>query len=90
MVDRCLLYVLLYLLCALVGSKCVSLFLFTALDYEEEDTIEEAYLNSFYFQDQDQHLYQGNPSKILAVTNTYHYLSCMFFFTFEVLQTMVK
>ena len=48
------------------------------LDYEEGDTVEEDYFNSCYFQDQDHHLYQGKPSKMLAVTNTYHYLSCMF------------
>ena len=42
-----------HLLCALVGSECVSLFLFTTLDYEEGDTVEEAYPNSCYFQDQD-------------------------------------
>ena len=53
------------------------------LDYEEGDTVEEAYLNPFYFQEQDQHLYQGKPSKLLAVTNTYIiYHACFLLFKF--------
>ena len=66
---------------ALVGSDCISLTLFTTLENEEGELIEEGYFNSCYYQDQDQdqdqdqHLHQGKPSKCLLIT--YHYLSCM-------------
>ena len=58
MLDVCVVFFIV----ALVGSECVSFILFTMLEYEEGNTREEAYFNSYYFQEQDQGLYQGKPS----------------------------
>ena len=75
-------------LVALVGTDCVSLFLFTTLENEEGEFEEEAYFNSCYFQDQDQHLSQGKPSKCLLIL--YLSLSIMHVFTSEVLQKLLN
>ena len=45
---------------------CLS-FYFTTLENEEGGVEEEAYFNSCYYQDQDNHLYQGKPSWCLLL-----------------------
>ena len=68
------------------GSDCVSFISFTTLENEWGEFEEEAYFNSCYYQDQDQHLSQGKPSKcllILLLIIIYH--AC---FTPEVLQKL--
>ena len=75
-------------LVALVGSDCMSFTLFTMLENEEEELVEEGYFNSCYYQDQDQHLHQGKPSKCLLIQ--YLSLSIMHGFTSEVLQNLVN
>ena len=81
----CCMYYLVALL-ALVGSDCMSFTLFTTLENEEEELVEEGYFNSCYYQDQDQHLHQGKPSKCLLIQ--YLSLSIMHGFTSEVLQKL--
>ena len=73
---------------ALVGSDCVSFILFTTLENEKGEMVEDAYFNSCYYQDQDQHLHQGKPSKCLLLL--YLSLSIMHGFTSEVLQKVVN
>ena len=57
------------------------------LENEEGGFEEEAYFNSCYFQDQDQHLYQGKPSWCLLLY--YLSLSIMHVFTSKVLQNLI-
>ena len=85
--DTSCMYYLVALL-ALVGSDCMSLTLFTTLENEEGELIEEVYFNSCYYQDQDQHLHKGKPSKCLLIQ--YLSLSIMPGFTSEVLQNLVN
>ena len=76
----CRMYYLVSLV-ALVGSDCVSFTLFTTLENEEGGTPEEDYFHSFYYQNQDQHLHQGKPSKCLLLLHLS--LSIMHGFTSE-------
>ena len=87
LIVACCMYYLVSLL-ALVGSDCVSFILFTTLENEEGELVEEAYFNSFYYQDQDKHLHQGRPSKCLLLLPLS--LSIMHGFASEVLQNMVN
>ena len=86
MVVCCLLYVSLVALFALDGSDCESLLLFPMIENEGGEFAEEAHFNSCYYQDQDNHLYQGKPSKCLLIQ--YLSLSIMHGFTSEVLQKL--
>ena len=70
-------------LLALVGSDCVSLILFTTLENEEGEFEEEAYFNSCYFQDQDQHLSQRQAIQMLAgIILIIIYHACFYFWSF--------
>ena len=75
-------------LLALVCFDCMSFTLFTTLENEEGELVEEAYFNSVHYQDQDQHLHQGKPSKCLLLLHLS--LSIMHGFTAEVLQKVVN
>ena len=65
----------------------VSFISFTTLENEEGEFEEEAYFNSCYYQDQDQHLNQGKPSWCLLL----EYLSLFYHacFTSEDLQNLI-
>ena len=59
-------------------------FYFPTIENEGGEFAEEAHFNSCYYQDQDNHLYQGKPSKCLLIQ--YLSLSIMHGLTSEVLQ----